>query len=162
MNHKLQLYVEDEQQFFEVYPDVIEDMHRVIMQCLEEERVPFDVEISLIVVDEEEIRAINKQYRNIDKSTDVLSFPQIEAFSNGKIIWEEVEAHQVMLGDIILCHEKAIKQAEEYGHTIKREVCFLIAHSMFHLLGYDHMNVQDERTMIDKQEHILSLLGILR
>ncbi len=160
--NKVQVYLEDEQHFFEDYPEILQEVYRVIEKCLDEEKVPFDVEISLTVVDTLEIQAINKQYRSIDKSTDVLSFPQIDASSNGEIAWEEVEPHQVMLGDIILCHEKAVQQAEEYGHTLKREVCFLIIHSMLHLLGYDHMNEADEKVMFNKQEHILNLLNISR
>jgi probable rRNA maturation factor len=162
MKNRVQLYLEDETGFFDSHNDILQDVHRVIEACLNEEAVPYDVEISLTVVDRSEIQQINKEYRQINKPTDVLSFPQIEPKSNGEIVWDEVDCHQVMLGDIVLCDEKAIEQADEYGHALKREVCFLIAHSMFHLLGYDHMNEQEEKMMIDKQEHVLNLLNISR
>lgn len=162
MKNRVQLYLEDEPSFFESHADILQEVYRVIEACLSEETVPYDVEVSLTVVDKDEIHQINKDYRGVDKPTDVLSFPQIEPQTNGKIAWEEIDHHQVMLGDIVLCYEKAIEQAGEYGHTLKREVCFLIAHSMFHLLGYDHMNEADEKTMFDKQEHILNLLNISR
>jgi len=161
MKNRVQLYLEDEPGFFESHADILQDVYRVIEACLSEETVSMGVEISLTIVDELEIQQINKDYRGIDQPTDVLSFPQIEPLANGKIVWEKTN-HQVMLGDIILCYEKAIEQASEYGHTLKREICFLVAHSMFHLLGYDHMNEIDEKMMFDKQESILSLLNISR
>lgn len=158
----MQVYLEDEQGFFEKNPEILQDVYKVMELCLGEEKVPYDVEISLTIVDHLEIQEINKTYRQIDSVTDVLSFPQIEPSANGSIEWKEISKHQTMLGDIILCYEKAIEQAKEYGHTLKREVCFLVAHSMLHLLGYDHMNEEDEKIMRDKQEHLLTLLNISR
>jgi probable rRNA maturation factor len=162
MKNRVKIYLEDEQKFFESHADILEKVYKVIETCLSEEAVPFDAEISLSVMGSSEIQAINKEYRGIDKPTDVLSFPQFEPISNGKMKWGEIDSHVIILGDIILCHEKAKAQADEYGHSLSREVCFLIAHSMLHLLGYDHMNETDEKLMFDKQDYLLNLLNISR
>ncbi len=154
--------MEDEKKFLSHEPELLETIYKVIELSLKEEGAPDEAEISLTFVDAKEIQEINRVYRQIDKVTDVLSFPQIEPISQGKIDWSMVAPHEMMLGDIILCYEKAIEQAESYGHSLKREVCFLIAHSMLHLLGYDHMNDEDDKVMIDKQEHLLGLLNISR
>ncbi|MBU3812529.1 MAG: rRNA maturation RNase YbeY [Candidatus Niameybacter stercoravium] len=166
----MNLYLEDEYNFFEKHEDLFEEVQKVIAKCLEVEKVPYESEISLTVVDKEEIRSINHEHRDIDRATDVLSFPQIDPESNGIIDWgnlDETEVmnydtNHIMLGDIVLCYEVADEQAKSYGHSLKREVCFLVAHSMFHLLGYDHMNEEDEKLMIAKQNEVLSNLGINR
>ncbi len=170
MKNNLQLFISDENLFFEKHPDLLKRIEDVIKECLKEEKVPYDVEVSLSIVMKEEIKAINKEYRGIDKPTDVLSFPQLEAEKNGVIDWSKIDVNKdidldtqlLMLGDIIICDEIAKEQAEEYGHSIEREVCFLVAHSMFHLLGYDHMEEEDQKIMEEKQEKILSQLGIFR
>lgn len=167
---RMNLYLEDEYNFFEKHEDLFEEIQKVIAKCLEVEKVPYESEISLTVVDKEEIRSINHEYRDIDRATDVLSFPQIDPESNGIIDWEKLDetevmnydTNHIMLGDIVLCYEVADEQAKSYGHPLKREVCFLVAHSMFHLLGYDHMNEEDEKLMIAKQNEVLSDLGINR
>lgn len=170
MKNKVEVYLEDEDGFFEKNEELLATLYEVMSGCLEEEKVPYDVEISLTLVGEDEIQEINKQHRQIDRVTDVLSFPQLEAISNGKIDWQNrdtaecmnLDTNQLILGDIILCYEKAVEQAQTYGHSLKREVCFLIAHSLFHLLGYDHMNEADEKLMVEKQEKVLQSLNILR
>ena len=167
---RMNLYLEDEYNFFEKHEDLFEEIQKVIAKCLEVEKVPYESELSLTVVDKEEIRSINHEYRDIDRATDVLSFPQIDPESNGIIDWEKLDetevmnydTNHIMLGDIVLCYEIAYEQAKSYGHSLKREVCFLVAHSMFHLLGYDHMNEEDEKLMIAKQNEVLSDLGINR
>ena len=167
---KMNLYLEDEYNFFEKQEGLMEHVQSVIIKCLETEKVPYESEISLTIVDKEEIRALNCEYRDIDRSTDVLSFPQMDPVSNGLIDWESLDeteimnydTNHIMLGDIVLCYEVAEEQAKTYGHSLKREVCFLVAHSMFHLLGYDHMNEEDEKLMIAKQNEVLSELGINR
>ena len=167
---RMNVYLEDEYNFFEKHEDLCEEIQKVIAKCLEVEKVPYESEISLTVVDKEEIRSINHEYRDIDRATDVLSFPQIDPESNGIIDWEKLDetevmnydTNHIMLGDIVLCYEVADEQAKSYGHSLKREVCFLVAHSMFHLLGYDHMNEEDEKVMIAKQNEVLSDLGINR
>ena len=164
------VYLEDETGFFEANPGLYEKVESVIERCLDEENVPYEVEVSLSVVDLATIREINASHRQIDRPTDVLSFPQIDAEKIGYINWDNVDfsscvnydTEEVMLGDIILCDDKAKEQAQSYGHSLEREVCFLVAHSMFHLLGYDHMTPEDEKNMFTKQESVLQYLSILR
>lgn len=164
------LYLEDETGFFDQYPELYKKVECVIERCLDEEEVPYEVELSLTVVDLKRIHEINKAHRNIDRPTDVLSFPQIDAEEIGYINWDQIDysscvnydTEEVMLGDIILCDEKAREQAIQYEHSLEREICFLVAHSMFHLLGYDHMTPEDEKKMVSKQESVLQYLSILR
>lgn len=164
------IYLEDETGFFNQYPDIYKKVESVIERCLDEEEVPYEVEVSLTMVDISRIHEINNEYRGIDRPTDVLSFPQIEAKEIGHIDWDQIDysscvnydTEEVMLGDIILCDEKAKEQAAHFGHSLEREVCFLVAHSMFHLLGYDHMTPEDEKKMVNKQESVLQYLSILR
>lgn len=166
----MNIYLEDEYDFFKHNEGLLETVEEVIKTCLETEQVPYEAEISLTVVDKGEIKEINKEHREIDKATDVLSFPQIEPKTNGVIEWNDLDESSIMnydtnhilLGDIVLCYEVAQEQAASYGHSLKREVCFLVAHSMFHLLGYDHMNESDEKLMISKQNEVLLKLGIER
>lgn len=128
---------------------------------LEEEDFTSDVEISVTMVSDSEIHDINKRFRNIDKATDVLSFPMID-FCCDEIVMDKNENGQVLLGDIIISMDTAKKQALEYGHSLEREVGFLTAHSMLHLLGYDHMTEEEEKIMFAKQESILNKVGLKR
>ena len=108
---------------------------------------------------------MNNMYRGIDRPTDVLSFPMLEFDSAGDIRENEFEYDEngkIMLGDIVISLEKAVTQAKEYGHSAERELAFLCAHSMLHLLGYDHENDSDEDEMFTRQEAILNNLGITR
>lgn len=170
MKSKVTLYLEDEVDFFKEQHELLEQVKAVINQCLDEEDVPYEVEVSLTVVDLDAIHEINKEHREIDRPTDVLSFPQIDTEYIGHINWDTLDTascvnydtEEVILGDIILCADKAKEQAKNYGHSLTREVCFLVAHSMFHLLGYDHMTEEDEKTMVRKQESVLQCLSILR
>lgn len=168
--NKMKVYLEDDGAFFNKHQGLLEKAQKVMLKCIELEKVPYDVEISLTVVTKEEIQEINRDYREIDRSTDVLSFPQIENNEQGCIDWQEIDENSYInldtklfiLGDIVLCDEVAKEQAISYGHSLEREVCFLIAHSMFHLLGYDHITEQEEKVMFTKQEQVLGALGILR
>ncbi len=127
-------------------------------EALIEEEIEDDAEVSLTFTDNEEIRRLNNEFRQIDRETDVLSFPLGD--ENGYEINPETDA--LLLGDIVISLEKAKAQSEEYGHSMKREVAFLIAHSLFHLLGYDHMTPEEETEMFAKQEKVLQTLGITR
>ncbi len=147
--------------------DVIE---QVVKEVLTSEECPYEVEINILITDAEGIRVYNREYRDIDKETDVLSFPAVDYDqpSDFSIVNEDVtcyvnpDTQELMLGDIILNVDRIYSQAEEYGHSRKRELAFLITHSMLHLLGYDHMNPEDEKIMFTKQENILNSLGITR
>lgn len=141
----------------------------VINEALNEEEFPFEVEVGLTLCDNEEIHRLNKEFRGIDRPTDVLSFPLIEYDKPGDFSKLEEnddnfspESGEATLGDIVISVPKVIAQAEEYGHSKLREYSFLIAHSMLHLMGYDHME-EDERTIMEnKQTLILDNLGISR
>lgn len=142
----------------------------VALAVLDIEECPYETEVSLLLTDNQGIRVFNQETRNIDAPTDVLSFPNVEYDTPGNFdIVEEQEADcfepdsgELILGDIIISVEKVISQAKEYGHSTKREFAFLVAHSMLHLCGYDHMTPSDEQEMIKKQEAILNQLGITR
>lgn len=112
-------------------------------------------EFNVIIVNEEKIRDLNREYRGIDRVTDVISF----ALEDDKSF--NIEDYR-MLGDIYICLNKVKEQANEYGHSFKRELSFLAIHGLLHLLGYDHMNEEDEKVMFDKQEEVLKRYGIER
>lgn len=142
----------------------------VINFSLDFEKFPYEAEVNLTLVDNTSIQEINREYRNIDKPTDVLSFPLLSYESAGDFsgIEEETESNfnpdtgEVLLGDIIISVPKVLEQAESYGHSVKREFAFLIVHSVLHLLGYDHMTPAEAAFMENKQKHILESMGILR
>ena len=113
-----------------------------------------DSVMSIIIVDNDYIHKINKEYRNIDRETDVISF----ALEENETIDEPVKT----LGDIYISIDKVYEQAEEYGHSVKRELFFLVTHGFLHLLGYDHMNKEDEEKMFSLQEKILDSYGVKR
>ena len=145
-------------------------INKVINECLDYEECPYEAEISILLTDDDEIKEINKQFREIDKPTDVLSFPSIEYmmagdFSNLEEDTSEYfnpETGELILGDIVISVDRAIMQAEEYGHSIAREIAFLTAHSMLHLMGYDHMHDDERKVMENKQEEVLNRLEIYR
>ena len=141
-------YITNEQEKFEFIPEYEELVKKAVEGTLEYENFDNDCEISVTFTDNENIRELNKEYRDIDRETDVLSFPMDE---------------EDMLGDIVISLEKAREQAEEYGHSVEREISFLCVHSCLHLLGYDHeTNEEDEREMFAKQEKILKQIGQIR
>lgn len=149
---------------------VQEIFEKVAAEVLKEEQCPYEVCINLLLTDNRGIRKINREYRNIDKETDVLSFPNIDYESAGgfdKVKEQEADCFdlssgELMLGDIVISVEKVDEQAAEYGHGELREFAFLVAHSMFHLCGYDHMTKEGADIMEEKQEVILNRLGIRR
>ena len=124
-----------------------------------------DVEISVMLTDNEGIRVLNSLHRGIDRATDVLSFPMFEYDEDGEIIEDYAEFNEMgelCLGDIVISVERAYEQAEEYGHSVKREYAFLITHSMLHLMGYDHMVPEEAEVMEEHQRRILDVLKIKR
>ena len=139
-----------------------ENFEELVEKCaraaLEEEQIEDDAEVSVTLVDNERIRELNNEFREIDRETDVLSFPLGD--ENGFETNPDTDA--ILLGDIVISLEKAQSQAEEYGHSFLREVSFLLTHSLFHLLGYDHMTPDEEKEMFEKQEKVLEKLGITR
>lgn len=142
---------------------------KVIEAALDYEDCPYEVEVNLLLTMNDEIREMNQNFRQIDRATDVLSFPMIDYEEAGKFDFlEDVleafhpESGELMLGDIVISKEKVISQAEEYGHSVEREYAFLIAHSMLHLFGYDHIKDDERIVMEAKQQEILEQLQILR
>lgn len=143
---------------------------KVIDAALDYEGCPYEVEISLLLTNNENIRQINREYRRIDRATDVLSFPMLEYDSPSDFSCAEIdiqgsfnpETGELLLGDIIISMEKVKEQAKKYGHSEEREYAFLITHSMLHLFGYDHMKPREAKEMEDKQNAILRSLNILR
>lgn len=136
-----------------------EIIKKAVWTSLEVEKFLTECEISVSIVTNEEIQAINREFRNVDKATDVLSFPQL-TFEEGEIA-DVNEKNEIVLGDIIISIDKAQQQAEEYEHSLEREVAFLTIHSMLHLMGYDHMEPEEEKEMIQKQKLILQKTGFV-
>ena len=142
----------------------------VITFALDEESFPYEAEVNLTLVDNDAIWEINREYRNIDRPTDVLSFPMLSYQTAGDFsdIEDDIEGNfnpdtgEVLLGDIIISIPKVFEQAEAYGHSVRREFAFLIVHSVLHLLGYDHMTPEDAAFMENKQKNILNAMNILR
>lgn len=146
---------------------------KVVNAALDYAECPYEVELNVTLTDNEEIHKINKEFRQIDRPTDVLSFPMLDYVTPGDFTWLEEEEEnlddcfnpetgELLLGDIVISVEKVIAQAEEYGHSVERELGFLVAHSMLHLFGYDHME-EDERVIMErKQEEILQLVQLSR
>ena len=145
----------------------------VINKALEIHDCEDDCQVDLYLTDDENIREINRDNRNIDKVTDVLSFPNLpftpDTVADFSLLDEMSEAEftdpesgKIMLGEIVICKSKVISQAADYGHSVKREFAFLTAHSILHLLGYDHMEDDDRAVMEEKQREILDSLGITR
>jgi len=143
-------------------------INKAIRVSLEYEGIETEIEIGVTIVDDAEMQKLNKTYRGIDTTTDVLSFPMVEyndIESNTSVIAGQMvspESGRVYLGDIILSWDKVVEQSKIYGHTVQREIGFLVVHSLLHLVGYDHMIEKEEKVMNQKQEAILKGMGVSR
>lgn len=155
----------------EVFPFPVEELAKQIGEAvLEAEGCPFEASVNLALADNQSIRALNGQYRGVDQETDVLSFPNLKFLIPGVFDMNlnrredsfDPQTGLLLLGDVMISVEKAREQARLYGHSLRREIAFLVAHSMFHLCGYDHMEEQQARVMEEKQEQVLTRLGITR
>ena len=159
MNEKLRVIIDNQQNVMKIPTGVRMLVRRCCKAVLANEGFTDSAEISVTFVDDEKIHELNKQYRNMDKSTDVLSFPMGE---NGEYD-VNLDTGAKVLGDIIISIEHAYAQAEKYGHTLQREIGFLTVHSLLHLLGYDHENGgEEERIMRTKEEQVLEKMGLPR
>ncbi len=142
----------------------------VCQAVLEEEGCPYEAQVNIVLTDNAGIRELNREYREIDRETDVLSFPNVDFEEEGVFdIGEDSQADcfdpetgELVLGDIMLSVDKVYEQSQEYGHSLRREFAFLVAHSMLHLCGYDHMEEEERKRMERRQEEILTGLGITR
>ena len=142
---------------------------QIVETVLDEEQCPYEAAVNLLITDNAAIREINQTNRQVDKPTDVLSFPMAEYeapadFSDleNQADCFEPDSGELMLGDIVLSQDKILEQAQEYGHSVKREFAFLIVHSMLHLIGYDHIEDSDRTQMEAKQKVLMEMLGIPR
>jgi probable rRNA maturation factor len=165
------IYVDNRQDKIEVKETFVKRLEGVIKFALKEEEVAIECEVSLVFVDNDEIKEINNDTRKINKETDVLSFPMLE-YENKKVFKEVYKNHkfspsdfdgdELVLGDIVLSLEKALEQSVEFNHSYEREASYLVVHSVLHLLGYDHMTDEEKQIMRKREEEILTKLNINR
>lgn len=149
------------------WQEIIEE---IVKAALEYENCPYEAEVNVVLTDRESIREVNREQRGIDSPTDVLSFPMLDYetpsdFGQVEEMFADCfnpESGELMLGDIMICVDKVEEQADLYGHSQKRELAFLTAHSMLHLFGYDHMDEAERAVMEKKQEEILESRGYTR
>lgn len=150
----MNIYFEDGQV---VEEKILATMKKAAEYCLELEEVDAGrTEISVTFVEGEEIRHLNREYRGVDKVTDVLSFPQFDDLN------EIPPVGEICLGDVVICRDRAVEQAEEFGHSFEREIIYLFTHSILHLLGYDHMEEEEKKGMRQREEEVMEHLGLLR
>ena len=148
------IYFEEGQQVTE---EILTTMEAAAKYCLELEGIDEErTEISVTFVEAEEIRELNRDYRDNDKVTDVLSFPQFDDLN------DIPDFGEICLGDVVICKDRAEEQAEEFGHSFEREIIYLFTHSILHLLGYDHMEEVEKQEMRAREEEVMTHLGIGR
>ena len=146
------LDVEENQKYKEIIQEVLKE-------CFEEEKLnDKKLYVNVVLTDPKNIRSINNDHRGIDKETDVLSFPM---YTKEELEVLELENEDI-LGDMVISIEKVVEQAKEYGHSFERELAYMVVHSFYHLLGYDHMEEQEKREMRIKEENILNKLNLKR
>ncbi len=165
------IYIDNRQNKIEVSDEFTKKLENTIMETLKEEEVNVSCEVSLVFVDNDEIREINNENRGIDRATDVLSFPILdypkdkvykEVYKEEKFDETFLDGDDLVIGDIVLSLEKALEQSKEYNHSFEREASYLVVHSVLHLLGYDHMEEEEKKRMREREEEILNKLNIRR
>lgn len=149
----MEVFIDNRQDKIEIDSEVDEIVRKVIDECLNVEGQSKEFEISVSFVDNLEIRNLNRDYRNVDSATDVLSFPMSDDLQKN---------YTSLLGDIVISLERALEQSVEFGHPLKREIAYLTAHSMFHLLGYDHISPDKKKVMREKEKLVMRNLGIFK
>lgn len=138
-------------------------VEKVLSECFREERMmDSNLWVTITLTTPKQIQKINKQYRNIDKATDVLSFPMFEKVEIDKKIAKRDFENEDVLGDIVISVEKVEEQAVEYGHSLERELSYMLVHGFYHLMGYDHIEEEDKKIMRPKEDKILETLKINR
>ena len=148
--------ITNEQDKIEIPTDWEQKINEVAAICLREEQIPQEAEVDLLFVDNEAIREMNREYRDKDSATDVLSFPMYEAD-------EEIdEEEEILFGDIVISLERAQEQCQEYGHSLEREVMYLLVHGLLHLAGYDHMEEEEKKEMRAQEEKLLAVIVEIR
>lgn len=165
------IFVDNRQEKINISEVTIKQLENTILFALKEEEVNVPCEVSLLFVDNEEIKEINNETRGIDRATDVLSFPMLdypegkvfkEVYKNRKFDETFLDGEDLVIGDIVLSLEKALEQSKEFNHSFEREACYLVVHSVLHLLGYDHMEDEEKKVMREREEEILNKLKITR
>ena len=165
------IYVDNRQEKIEVDEKLVDLLKNVIEFALKEEEVDVECEVSLLFVDNDEIREINNETRGIDRATDVLSFPMLdyenkkvfkEMYKNYEFSQSDCDGEELVLGDVVLSLERALEQSKEFNHSFEREASYLVVHSILHLLGYDHMEEDDKVIMRKREDEILNKLNITR
>lgn len=149
----MEIYIDNRQEKVDIQEEIHGIIEKVVKEVLDYENKSLDCEVSVSFVDNEEIKELNKEYRGIDRETDVLSFPMDDEF---------IIEGPLLLGDIIISAEKALEQSQDFDHSFIREVAYLTAHSMLHLLGYDHMEESEKSIMREKEKDIMKRLGIFK
>lgn len=157
------IYSQNEQDKIPVSEQLETMIEDVIKETLKSENFASDCMVSVTLTDNENIREINNEQRNIDSATDVLSFPVLE-FENGELVENvgDVFEDRLILGDIVVSLERAKQQCEEFGHSFEREVGYLVCHSVLHLLGYDHEDEAERAVMREKEENVMSKMMLSR
>ena len=163
----IQIEYEAEREWEIDYRPIIEE---IVVAALDYEKCPYEAEVNVVLTNDEEIHRINKEFRGIDRATDVLSFPMgdydvpsdFERLEEQSEDYFNPETGELLLGDIVISIDKVDEQAEKYGHSKESELAFLVAHSMLHLCGYDHMEDDERLVMEKKQEEILAGKGYTR
>ena len=152
-----------------IYKDIEENetyektIKKVIEKCFKEERIENSkLCLTITLTNPQNIREINKEYRNVDKETDVLSFPMFEKEELEEKIKKQAFEHEDVLGDIVISIKRVEEQAKEYGHSFERELSYMLVHGFYHLMGYDHIEEADKIKMSPKEEKILNDLKIVR
>lgn len=148
----MNLLFDDRQEDIEITSEIINIVKKSIEEVLKEEDISDNVQVSISFVGDEEIQSLNRDFRGVDKSTDVLSFPMDDEF----------QIEETMLGDVIINTKRVIEQANEFGHSNTRELSYLTVHSILHLLGYDHIEEEDKLIMRSKEKTIMKSLEIYR
>ncbi|MTI70888.1 MAG: rRNA maturation RNase YbeY [Firmicutes bacterium] len=150
----MEIFIDNRQDKINIDTDIEEAIKLVIKRCLEYENVGLNYEVSVSIVNNNEIKELNKKFRKKDTPTDVLSFPMID---------DDIIENQIpILGDIVISAEKALEQSKEFNHSFKREISYLTAHSVFHLLGYDHSYEEEKSIMREKEKSIMKSLKIFK
>ena len=160
MSHEI--YIEDARETPSLSVDAQKLIEEVINETLSSENVQKDCFVSVTVVDPEEIREINNEHRNIDSVTDVLSFPVVNLLEGDADDAGDYYEGRLILGDVVLCAERAKEQSEEFGHSIEREIGYLTCHSILHLIGYDHETEEEREVMREKEESVMRILDLGR
>jgi len=158
----MNIYIENETKEYFNFRGYKKLITETIETVAREKNIPEGLEVNVLIVEPETIQSINSENRGISSVTDVLSFPYFEFDEPGEVEDIEVDCDEVILGDIILCADRVVSQAKEFGHSEKRELAYLTVHSMLHLIGYDHMSEEDEKQMTAQADIIMEKLGILR